>query len=102
MTMLPEPAFTASLKFRTRLAPPATLVELSDELVEANVGAVVSELDMSHPSASKALISLAETGSRAPLGAIARKASGPKLLSQAPRSPDPLLLKFAIRDAIID
>src|SRR6476646_2053755 len=42
MTTLPEPAFTLSLKVRTRLAPTATLVELSAGVVVDRVGGVVS------------------------------------------------------------
>src|SRR5258705_251203 len=39
---LPEPAFTLSLKVRTRLDATATLVELSAGLVPDKVGGVVS------------------------------------------------------------
>ena len=42
MTRFPEPAFTLSLKVRTRLAPTATLVELSAGVVADKVGGVVS------------------------------------------------------------
>src|SRR5712671_461267 len=42
MTTFPEPAFTLSLKVRTRLALTATLVELSAGIVVDKVGGVVS------------------------------------------------------------
>ena len=45
MTRFPEPAFTLSLKVRTRLAPTATLVELSAGVVTDKVGGVVSASD---------------------------------------------------------
>src|SRR5258706_31591 len=43
MTTLPNPAFTFSLKVRTRLELTATLVELSGGLVLDKVGGVVSD-----------------------------------------------------------
>src|SRR5258706_12262664 len=86
MTTFPEPAFTFSLKVRTRLALTATLVELAAGFVMDKVGGVVSG-ELSQPSTSISLISVGVNAFTTPELLNARAASLPALAAQSPKSP---------------
>src|SRR5258705_468297 len=96
MTKFPTPAFTLSLKVRTRFAPTATLVELSAGLVVDRVGGVVSGPAgvLFQPSTSISLISVGVNEATTPGLPKASAASLPALAAQSPKSPLGFVLKL--------
>src|SRR5260221_5064854 len=94
MTTFPAPAFTLSLKVRTRLAPTATLVELSAGFVMDKVGGVVSG-ELSQPSTSIRLISVGVNAFTTPGLLNAKTESLPALAAQSPKSPLGFVLELS-------